>query len=194
MKSATPGHHAGARVPRRGAVRVIGIDPGSAVTGYGVIESDGRSYKLIEYAGIRTPARFPFSERLLVICQKLEEVIGRLSPQACAVEETFYAVNVKSALKLGQVRGAVLLSAARAGVEVFEYSPLEVKSAIVGYGRAEKHQVQAMVRTLLNLKQDPEPLDASDALAVAICHANTASTLARQSVGEPTRGRTREAR
>jgi crossover junction endodeoxyribonuclease RuvC len=162
------------------ATRILGVDPGSEITGYGVIESDGRRYALIEYAGIRTRPRMPFPERLLMISQKLEEVIARLHPQACAVEETFHAVNVKSALKLGHVRGTVLLAAARAGIEVFEYSPLEIKSALVGYGRAEKHQVQDMVRLVLKLAQSPEPLDASDALAVAICHANIASTRRRQ--------------
>jgi len=160
-------------------MRVMGVDPGTETTGYGVIESDGRRYKLIEYAGIRAPSGLCFAERLLVISRKLEEVIERLTPRVCAVEETFYAVNVKSALKLGHVRGAILVAAARAGVEVFEYSPLEIKSALVGYGRAEKQQVQEMVRLLLKLKDPPQPLDASDALAVAICHANTASTSAR---------------
>jgi len=160
-------------------MRIIGVDPGSDTTGYGVIESDGRHYELIEYAGIRGPKHLSFAERLLAISRKLEEVIERLSPRACAVEDIFYAVNVKSALKLGQARGAVLVAAARAGVEVFEYSPLEIKSALVGYGRAEKQQVQEMVRVLLGLKTAPEPLDASDALAVAICHINVASTRAR---------------
>jgi crossover junction endodeoxyribonuclease RuvC len=160
-------------------MRIIGVDPGSNTTGYGVIESDGRRYQLIEYAGIRGPKHLSFPERLLAISRKLEEVIERLSPEACAVEDTFYAVNVKSALKLGQARGAVLVAAARAGVEVFEYSPLEIKSALVGYGRAEKQQVQEMVRVLLGLKTAPEPLDASDALAIAICHINVASTRAR---------------
>lgn len=160
-------------------MRILGVDPGSNTTGYGVIESDGRRYELIEYAGIRGPRHLSFPERLLAISRKLEEVIERLSPEACAVEDTFYAVNVKSALKLGQARGAVLVAAARAGVEVFEYSPLEIKSALVGYGRAEKHQVQEMVRVLLGLKKAPEPLDASDALAIAICHINVASTRAR---------------
>ena len=163
------------------AVRVIGVDPGSNTTGYGVIDSDGRHYELVEYAGIRGPMRVSFAERLLAISRKLEEVIERLRPQACAVEDTFYAVNVKSALKLGQARGAVLVAAARAGVEVFEYSPLEIKSALVGYGRAEKQQVQEMVRVLLGMKNAPEPLDASDALAVAICHINISSTRARLS-------------
>lgn len=161
------------------AVRVIGVDPGSDTTGYGVIDSDGRHYELVEYAGIRALKHVSFAERLLAISQKLEEVIERLRPQACAVEDTFYAVNVKSALKLGQARGAVLVAAARSGVEVFEYSPLEIKSALVGYGRAEKKQVQEMVRVLLGLKEAPEPLDASDALAIAICHVNVASTRAR---------------
>lgn len=160
-------------------MRIIGVDPGSNTTGYGVIESDGRRYELIEYAGIRGPKHLSFPQRLLAISRKLEEVIERLRPEACAVEDTFYAVNVKSALKLGQARGAVLVAAARAGVEVFEYSPLEIKSALVGYGRAEKQQVQEMVRILLGLKTAPEPLDASDALAIAICHVNVASTRAR---------------
>jgi crossover junction endodeoxyribonuclease RuvC len=160
-------------------LRVMGIDPGSETTGYGVIESRGSSYELIEYAAIRAPARFPFAEKLLVISQRLEEVISRLRPDACSVEETFYAVNVKSALKLGHVRGVALVAAARASVPVFEYSPLEIKSALTGYGRAEKHQVQEMVRLLLNLKEAPSPLDASDALAAAICHINTARTRSR---------------
>ena len=162
-------------------MRIIGVDPGSDTTGYGVIDSDGRHYDLVEYAGIRGPKHLSFAERLLAISRKLEEVIERLTPQACAVEDTFYAVTVKSALKLGQARGAVLVAAARAGVEVFEYSPLEIKSALVGYGRAEKQQVQEMVRVLLGMKNVPEPLDASDALAVAICHINIASTRARLS-------------
>ena len=160
-------------------MRVLGVDPGSDTTGYGVIDSDGRNYDLVEYAGIRAPKHLSFAARLLTISLKLEEIIERLRPQACAVEDTFYAVNVKSALKLGQARGAVLVAAARAGVEVFEYSPLEVKSALVGYGRAEKQQVQEMVRILLGMKRVPEPLDASDALAIAICHVNIASTRAR---------------
>ena len=161
------------------SMRIIGVDPGSDTTGYGVIDSDGRHYELVEYAGIRGPKHLSFAERLLAISRKLEEVIERLTPQACAIEDSFFAVNVKSALKLGQARGAVLVAAARAGVQVFEYTPLEVKSALVGYGRAEKHQVQEMVRVLLRMKGVPEPLDASDALAVAICHINIASTRAR---------------
>lgn len=157
----------------------MGVDPGSITTGYGVIESDGKKYRLVEYAGVRPPSKMNFPERLLRISEKLEEVLDRLKPDCCAVEETFYAVNVKSALKLGHVRGVALLAAARAGVPIFEYSPLEIKQALVGYGRAEKHQVQEMVRLILKLKDPPQPLDSSDALAVAICHLHIASTTSR---------------
>jgi crossover junction endodeoxyribonuclease RuvC len=161
-------------------LRVIGVDPGSETTGYGVIETDGQTHRIIEYAGIRVPARrLTFAQKLLVVAERLEEAIERLKPVECAVEGSFYALNVKSALKLGQVRGVVLLAAARLGLPVFEYSPLEIKSALVGYGRAEKRQVQEMVRLLLDLEAVPEPHDASDALAVAICHAHTTATRSR---------------
>jgi crossover junction endodeoxyribonuclease RuvC len=160
-------------------LRVIGVDPGSDSTGYGVVDSDGKHHRLVECAAIRAPARSSFAERLCVISDKLDEVVQRLKPDACAVEETFYAVNVKSALKLGHARGIALVAAARAGIPVFEYSPLEVKLALVGYGRAEKHQVQEMVRLILSLKERPKPLDASDALGVAICHINTYYTTSR---------------
>jgi crossover junction endodeoxyribonuclease RuvC len=164
----------------REILRVIGIDPGTETSGYGVIESDGHNHKLIECAAIRAPARkVEFAQRLLLVCQQFEEVIERLGPQACAIEETFCSINAKSALKLGHVRGALLVVAARAGLPVFEYTPLEIKRALVGYGRAEKRQVQEMVRILLGLKQPPEPLDASDALAVAICHVHTRLTRSR---------------
>ena len=162
-------------------LRVIGVDPGSDSTGYGVVDSDGKHHRLVECAAIRAPSRSSFAERLCVISDKLEEVVRRLKPDACAVEETFYAVNVKSALKLGHARGIALVAAARAGIPVFEYSPLEVKLALVGYGRAEKQQVQEMVRLILSLKERPKPLDASDALGVAICHINTYYTRSRSS-------------
>jgi crossover junction endodeoxyribonuclease RuvC len=168
-------------VNESGAIlRVLGVDPGSEITGYGVVDSDGKRDCLVEFGSISANTRnAAFAERLLRITRKLEEVIGRLSPQVCAVEGTFYATNVKSALKLGQVKGAVLVAAARSGLPVFEYSPLEIKSAIVGYGRAEKSQVQEMVRVILGLAEPPVPLDASDALAIAICHAHSAATIER---------------
>ena len=151
-------------------MRVLGIDPGSETTGYGVIDTDGRIHRLAEYGTIRPRPKTSFAEKLLYIEQHLQSLIERVKPDAVALEEAFYAVNVKTALKLGQVRGVALLVAARAGLPIYEYSPLEVKSAITGYGRAEKHQVQQMVKILLRLPTVPQPHDAADALAVAICH------------------------
>jgi crossover junction endodeoxyribonuclease RuvC len=151
-------------------MRILGIDPGSDTTGYGLIDTDGRTHTLVKYGAIRATRGASFAERLLHIEEQLGQIIEKFKPDAVAIEEAFYAVNVKSALKLGHVRGVALLVAARAGLPIFEYSPLEVKSATVGYGRAEKHQVQQMVRVLLKLPKAPEPHDAADALAVAICH------------------------
>ena len=160
-------------------MRVLGIDPGSETTGWGVVEGDGRRYRLIEYGTVKAPARERFAARLLKISDGIEAVIARLKPEACAVEEAFFAANVKTALKLGQVRGVVLLAAERASVEIFEYSPRLIKQTVVGYGNAEKHQVQEMVRVLLSLASIPSPHDAADALAIAICHFHHAGTNAR---------------
>jgi crossover junction endodeoxyribonuclease RuvC len=151
-------------------MRVLGIDPGSETTGWGVIEGDGRHYRVVEYGAIRSPASQRFSARLLGISARLEEVITRHSPNACAIEDGFLATNVKVTLKLGQVRGVAMLAAEKAGLDIQEYSPRLVKQTVVGYGNAEKHQVQEMVRVLLSLTSLPEPQDAADALAVAICH------------------------
>ncbi|HKE58554.1 MAG TPA: crossover junction endodeoxyribonuclease RuvC [Pyrinomonadaceae bacterium] len=151
-------------------MRVLGIDPGSQTTGWGVVEGDGRRYALLEFGSIRAPSSLKFSARLLRMCQGIEEVIERHRPDACALEDAFMATNVKVSMKLGQVRGVVLLTAERAALEIHEYSPRLIKQTVVGYGNAEKHQVQEMVRLLLALKQIPEPHDAADALAVAICH------------------------
>ena len=153
-------------------MRVLGIDCGVERTGYGVIESDGRTHRLLAAGVIRTSPRAALEARLLLIAQGLREVIAQHTPAAAAVEEVFYAVNVKTALKLAHVRGIVLLMAAEAGLAMGEYSPLEVKSSVVGYGRAEKHQVQLMVHSLLGLNQTIDSEDACDAVAVAICHAN----------------------
>ncbi len=151
-------------------MRILGIDPGSETTGWGVVEGDGRRYRLVEYGTVRAVARERFAARLLKISNGIESLIARFVPDVCAVEEAFFAVNAKTALKLGQVRGVVLVAAERAGVEIAEYAPRLVKQTVVGYGAAEKHQVQEMVRVLLSLKRVPQPFDASDALAVAICH------------------------
>jgi len=154
------------------AVRVLGIDPGSETTGWGVVEgdTDGRSYRLIEFGVLKLSASATFASRLLKISRGLEEIIGKHKPHACAIEEAFYAANPKVTLKLGQVRGVALLAAESAALEIGEYSPRLIKQTVVGYGNAEKHQVQEMVRVLLSLTSVPEPHDAADALAVAICH------------------------
>jgi crossover junction endodeoxyribonuclease RuvC len=151
-------------------MRVLGIDPGSETTGWGVVEGEARRYRLVEYGTIKAPPRERFSARLLKISDGLEALIAKYQPDVCSVEEAFYATNVKVALKLGQVRGVILLAAERAGLEIGEYSPRLIKQTVVGYGNAEKHQVQEMVRVLLSLKSVPQPHDAADALAIAICH------------------------
>ena len=153
-------------------MRVLGIDPGSEVTGWGVVEGDenGRSYRLIEFGAVRLKSSATFSSRLLKINLALNEVIARLKPDACAIEEAFLATNPKVTLKLGQVRGIALLAAETAALEIGEYSPRSIKQTVAGYGNAEKCQVQEMVRVLLSLPSIPEPHDAADALAVAICH------------------------
>ncbi|MGH9942068.1 MAG: crossover junction endodeoxyribonuclease RuvC [Pyrinomonadaceae bacterium] len=151
-------------------MKVLGIDPGSETTGWGVVEGDARRYRLVEFGTVKASPRERFAARLLKISDGLENLIERFAPEVCAIEEAFYAVNVKTALKLGQVRGVALLAAERAGVEIHEYAPRLIKQTVVGYGAAEKHQVQEMVRVLLSLKSTPEPHDAADALAIAICH------------------------
>jgi crossover junction endodeoxyribonuclease RuvC len=152
------------------AMRVLGIDPGSQTTGWGVVEGNGRRYSLVAFGSIRASSSLKFSTRLLKMCNGLEEVIAEHRPDACALEDAFLATNVKVSMKLGQVRGVALLVAERAGLEICEYSPRLIKQTVVGYGNAEKHQVQEMVRLLLSLKSVPSPHDAADALAVAICH------------------------
>src|SRR5437868_11121592 len=154
-------------------MRVLGIDCGSRVTGYGVIDSEGSDCFFVRCGTIRSKSADSLSARLRSIHNGIVEVIRELKPEAAAFESLFYATNVQSALKLGHVRGVSMFAAAEANLPVFEYSPLEVKSAVTGYGRAEKMQVQQMVRALLKLDSLPEPYDASDALAVAICHVHS---------------------
>jgi len=151
-------------------MRILGIDPGSETTGWGVIEGDGRRYHLLECGVVRASSGQKFPARLLRIANALEEIIERHHPDACAIEDGFLATNVKVTLKLGQVRGVAMLVAERAALEIHEYSPRLVKQTVVGHGNAEKFQVQQMVKTLLSLASVPEPHDAADALAVAICH------------------------
>ena len=157
-------------------MRVLGIDCGSERTGYGVIESNGGDHRLIAVGVIRTNTKLSFEKRLLEIAEGLRKLIREHSPEAGAVEGVFYSANVKTALKLAHVRGVALLALAEAGIGMAEYSPLEVKTAVVGYGRAEKSQVQLMVCSLLRLEETIGSEDACDALAVAICHATHEST------------------
>ena len=152
-------------------MRVLGIDCGTERTGYGVVDSDGRTHRVVDYGVIRTSSREPLEQRLAGIAKGLRDVIAGMSPEAAAVEEVFYSQNVKTALKLAHVRGVALLAVAEAGLPLGEYSPMAIKTSVVGYGRAEKSQVQLMVRNLLGLDAPIESEDASDALAVAICHA-----------------------
>jgi len=151
-------------------VRILGIDCGTERTGYGVIDSDGVRHCMVEAGVLKTDTKSPLAQRLLSISTGLRGVIERYSPDSVAVEEVFYSVNARSALKLAHVRGVALLMIAESRLPLGEYSPLEVKLSVVGYGRAEKSQVQMMVRSLLALSEDL-PEDASDAVAVAICHA-----------------------
>jgi crossover junction endodeoxyribonuclease RuvC len=154
-------------------MRVLGIDCGSRITGYGVIDSDGADCVFVCCGAIRSKPADPIAARLKSIYNGIVDIIRELQPEAAAFESLFYATNVQSALKLGHVRGVSMFAAVEANLPVYEYSPLEVKSAVTGYGRAEKPQVQQMVRALLKLNQPPQPYDASDALAVAICHIHT---------------------
>lgn len=164
-------------------MRVLGIDCGGEYTGYGVVEMNSRGGLVCLACGaIRLSPREPLARRLSRIYSALGDLVLTHHPDEVAIEDVFYALNVKSALKLGQVRGVAMLAAASAGLDVAEYSPLTIKSSVVGYGRAEKQQVQHMVTRLLNLPSPPEPMDASDALAIAICHLHTTGTLSRQRV------------
>ena len=162
-------------------MRVLGIDCGTEYTGYGVVElcHDGKLV-CVTCGAIKLSPREPMPARLATIFDRLAAIIEEHHPDNVAIEDVFYALNVKSALKLGQVRGVAMLAASSVGLEVAEYAPLSIKSAVVGYGKAEKQQVQHMFTRLLNLAAPPESADAADALAIAICHLHTAATLERQ--------------
>jgi crossover junction endodeoxyribonuclease RuvC len=154
-------------------VRVFGIDPGSDRTGYGCIETDGSRHRLIACGAVGAPAPASFSEKLFEIHRRLAALLAECRPDAVAIENIFYAANARSALKLGHARGVAMLAAAQARLPIVEYTPTEIKRAVVGYGRAEKPQVQHMIKLLLGLAAVPSPHDAADALAVAICHVHS---------------------
>lgn len=155
---------------------ILGIDPGIATMGYGLINYFGNSFNYITCGAIITEAGERVERRLAIIYDRLNRIIKTYQPEALAVEELFFNTNQKTAINVAQARGIVLLSAERAGIPLFEYTPLQVKQAVVGYGRAEKHQVMEMTKILLSLTERPRPDDAADALALAICHAHNSSS------------------
>jgi len=157
-------------------MKVLGIDPGSETLGWGVVEGENLKYRLVDFGTVKSSPREKFSKRLLKIHEGVKAVIEKFEPDVLSIEESFYGVNVNVVMKLGQVRGAVIVLGELSGLEIAEYSPRLVKQTVVGYGNAEKHQVQEMVRLLLRLQKAPEPHDAADALAIAICHFHHAGT------------------
>ncbi len=150
---------------------VLGIDPGSRVTGFGLVEKDRAGMRCIRSGIIRLPVEAPFYERIHRIYRSMTEIMNQHRPDQLAIEDCFFAKNVKSSLKIGHARGAVLIAAVECGLEIYEYSPLEIKKAVAGYGSASKEQLRSMIRWMLKMQSEP-PLDASDALATAICHLN----------------------
>jgi crossover junction endodeoxyribonuclease RuvC len=169
-----------ARHLRGGRIMIImGIDPGFAITGYGIIKYSGNKFSVLDYGAITTSADTALCQRLLSLNTQLELLMEKYKPDAVSVEEIFFNKNTKTALNVGHGRGVALLSAARRGIEIFEYTPLQVKQSVVGYGRAVKSQVQQMVKLILNLDEIPKPDDVADALAVAICHAHSSKVIYR---------------
>lgn len=151
-------------------MRVLGVDPGLSITGYGVVEKEKNSFYSIDFGYISTPSQLAPSQRLLIIYKGLKKLIAQFCPEAMAMERLFFCKNTRTALQVGEARGALYIAATEKELPVFEYTPLQVKQAVTGYGRADKKQVQQMVYLLLNLKKIPSPDDAADALAVALCH------------------------
>ena len=154
-------------------MRIFGIDPGADRTGYGCVETDGSRHRIVVCGAISAPGKATFPEKLLNIHTRLAALLIECRPDCVAIENVFHAINARTALKLGHARGVAMLAAVEAGMQVSEYTPAEIKRAVTGYGRAEKPQVQQMVKMLLGLPQVPSPHDAADALAVAICHAHS---------------------
>ncbi|MBE6834874.1 MAG: crossover junction endodeoxyribonuclease RuvC [Ruminococcaceae bacterium] len=156
---------------------ILGIDPGYAIVGYGVINYEKNHFSVIDYGAITTEAKTPFNQRLHIIFNDMIQLIEKYKPEAMAIEKLFYNTNAKTVIDVAQARGVIMLSAELNGVPAFEYTPLQVKQSVVGYGRAEKKQVQEMTRVLLNLEKIPKPDDTADALAMAICHAHSSGSL-----------------
>lgn len=154
-------------------IRILGIDPGYAIVGFGVLEYDGLNFTPLEYGAVLTDAGMPFPERLRAIHEDVEFIFDKFKPDCMAIERLYFTTNQKTAIDVAQARGVTVLSAAKRGVPVSEYTPLQVKQSVVGYGKAEKRQVMEMTRQILKLAQIPKPDDAADALAIAICHGHS---------------------
>ena len=159
-------------------MRIIGIDPGYAIVGFGVLDFDGRNFSVVNFGAITTPAGMDFDKRLAMIYNDMNEVLELYKPDVLAIEKLYFNTNHTTAIDVAQARGVILLSAAQRLIPINEYTPLQVKSSIAGYGRAEKHQVQEMTRSILHLKEVPKPDDTADALALAIAHGHYSSSSA----------------
>lgn len=156
---------------------ILGIDPGYAIVGYGVIEYLGNRFAVLNYGAVLTPAKTAFEDRLLQIYDELDILMRRYKPEALAIEKLFFNSNQKTVIDVSQARGVILLAARKNGIPIFEYTPLQVKQSVVGYGRADKNQVQEMTKMILHLDKIPKPDDTADALAMAICHAHSSGSL-----------------
>ena len=156
---------------------IFGIDPGYAIVGWGIIDYTANRFSVIDYGAVTTEAKTPFNERLEAIYDGVEDIIKRYKPSALAIEKLFYNTNAKTVIDVAQARGVINLAAVKNGVPIFEYTPLQVKQSVVGYGRAEKKQVQEMTRVILKLEKIPKPDDTADALAMAICHSHASGSL-----------------
>jgi len=161
-------------------MRILGIDPGVATVGFGVIESERGMQQMVQYGAITTSAALPLATRLAQIANDIEVLVDQFKPDEIAIEELFFSKNITTGIAVAHARGVILCTAERLGVPIYEYTPMQVKQAVVGYGLAEKHQVMDMTRRLLKLKAIPRPDDAADALAIAICHARSATSLLRR--------------
>ncbi len=164
-------------------MRILGIDPGVATIGFGLVVSDRAQVRMETYGAITTPAGLPLSKRLYQISRDMEALIGQLAPDVISIEELFFNNNITTGIAVAHARGVILCAAETCGIPLFEYTPSQVKQAVVGYGRAEKRQVMDMTRRLLKLRAVPRPDDAADALALAICHARSATSLLKQNPG-----------
>lgn len=155
---------------------ILGIDPGLAIVGWGVVDYTQSKFRTIAYGSIRTPAGTRTEERLKLIAEGMEELLSTYRPDAMAVEELFFDNNITTGIRVAEARGVILLCAERAGVKIYEYTPMQVKQAVTGYGKAEKRQIITMVTMLLGLKEPPKPDDTADALAIAVCHGHSGSS------------------